>query len=39
MNVGLHCLFATASPVLTSEIHRYYRSLTGHIKKELDKKH
>lgn len=38
VSVGLHCLFATASPILTNEIHRYYRTLTSHIKAELDKK-
>lgn len=26
--VGLHCVFATASPVLTNEIQRYYTKLT-----------
>jgi len=27
-NIGLHCLFVTASPVLTNEIRRYYQKLT-----------
>lgn len=26
--VGLHCVFATASPVLTAEVKRYYIKLT-----------
>lgn len=29
---GLHCIFLTASPVLTHEIQRYYRKLTNNIK-------
>lgn len=37
-SIGLRCLFATASPVLANEIHRYYVGLTGQIKQELDKK-
>lgn len=35
---GLHCIFLTASPVLTHEIQRYYKKLTDNIKTELDKK-
>ena len=27
-NVGLRCVFATASPILTSEVKRYYNKLT-----------
>ncbi|CAD8075657.1 unnamed protein product [Paramecium sonneborni] len=37
-NVGLHCVFATASPVLTTEVKRYYGKLTAQIKAELEKK-
>lgn len=29
---GLHCIFLTASPVLTHEIQRYYKKLTDNIK-------
>jgi hypothetical protein len=36
--VGLHCIFLTASPVLTYEIQRYYKKLTDNIKNELEKK-
>jgi len=36
--IGLHCIFLTASPVLTSEIQRYYKKLTDNIKQELEKK-
>ena len=36
--VGLHCLFVTASPVLTTEVQRYYERLTKQIKEELKKK-
>ena len=36
--VGLHCIFLTASPVLTHEIQRYYKKLTDNIKIELEKK-
>lgn len=36
--VGLHCVFVTASPVLTTEVQRYYDKLTKHIKEELKKK-
>lgn len=36
--VGLHCIFLTASPVLTHEIQRYYKKLTNNIKAELEKK-
>lgn len=36
--VGLHCIFLTASPVLTHEIQRYYKKLTDNIKVELEKK-
>jgi hypothetical protein len=32
---GLHCIFLTASPVLTHEIQRYYKKLTQNIKTEL----
>lgn len=35
---GLHCIFLTASPVLTNEIQRYYKKLTDNIKEELQKK-
>ncbi|CAD8130609.1 unnamed protein product [Paramecium sonneborni] len=37
-NVGLHCVFATASPVLTTGVKRYYGKLTAQIKAELEKK-
>lgn len=37
-SVGLHCIFATASPVLTGEVKRYYSKLTDQIKEELQKK-
>ncbi|CAD8065005.1 unnamed protein product [Paramecium primaurelia] len=37
-NIGLHCVFATASPVLTTEVKRYYGKLTAQIKAELEKK-
>ncbi|CAD8087866.1 unnamed protein product [Paramecium sonneborni] len=37
-NIGLHCIFATASPVLTTEVKRYYGKLTAQIKAELEKK-
>lgn len=30
--LGLHCIFLTASPVLTHEIQRYYKKLTDNIK-------
>ena len=36
--MGLHCVFATASPVLTNEVERYYNKLTDQIKEELNKK-
>ena len=36
--MGLHCIFLTASPVLTNEIQRYYKKITDQIKEELDKK-
>lgn len=36
--VGLHCVFVTASPVLTTEVHRFYDRLTKHIKEELKRK-
>ena len=36
--MGLHCIFLTASPVLTNQIQRYYRKLTDNIKAELEKK-
>lgn len=36
--MGLHCVFLTASPVLTNEIQRYYKKLTDNIKNELEKK-
>ena len=26
--IGLHCIFVTASPVLTNEVKRYYTKLT-----------
>ncbi len=35
---GLHCIFLTASPILTHEIQRYYKKLTDNIKSELEKK-
>jgi hypothetical protein len=35
---GLHCIFLTASPVLTHEIQRYYKKLTDNIKSELERK-
>lgn len=37
-SVGLHSVFATASPILTNEIYRYYRSITEQVKEELRKK-
>jgi len=37
-NIGLHCVFVTASPVLTNEVCRYYHRLTDQIKEELKKK-
>ena len=36
--IGLHCVFVTASPVLTNEVQRYYQKLTNDIKQELRKK-
>jgi len=36
--IGLHCVFVTASPVLTNEVSRYYHKLTDQIKEELKKK-
>lgn len=30
--LGLHCIFLTASPVLTHQIQRYYKKLTNNIK-------
>jgi hypothetical protein len=33
--IGLHCVFVTASPVLTNEVRRYYEKLTKQIKVEL----
>jgi hypothetical protein len=36
--MGLHCIFLTASPVLTHEIQRYYKKLTDNIKNELERK-
>ena len=36
--IGLHCIFVTASPVLTNEVCRYYHRLTDQIKEELKKK-
>ena len=36
--IGLHCVFVTASPVLTNEVCRYYHRLTDQIKEELKKK-
>jgi len=36
--LGLHCVFVTASPVLTNEVKRYYKKLTAQIKEELEKK-
>lgn len=37
-NVGIRCLFVTASPVLTNEIKRYYHRLTKQLKEELIKR-
>lgn len=37
-SIGLHCVFVTASPVLTNEVSRYYHRLTDQIKAELKKK-
>jgi len=37
-NVGLQCIFVTASPVLTNEIKRYYQRLTAQMREELLKK-
>jgi len=28
-NIGLHCVFVPASPVLTNEVRRYYERLTN----------
>lgn len=36
-NFGLHCIFVTASPVLTNEVKRYYKKLTDKVKEELEK--
>jgi hypothetical protein len=36
--IGLHCIFLTASPILTNEIERYYKKLTDCIKVELERK-
>jgi len=36
--VGLHCLFVTASLVLTTEVQRNYERLTKQIKEEFKKK-
>lgn len=35
---GLHIIFATASPVLTNEVKRYYEKLNSHLKEELERK-
>lgn len=35
---GLHCIFVTASPVLSNEVQRYYHRLTDQVKEELKKK-
>ncbi len=35
---GLHCVFVTASPVLSNEVQRYYHRLTGQVKEELKNK-
>jgi len=35
---GLHIVFATASPVLTNEVKRYYERLNQHLKEELERK-
>lgn len=32
-NVGIRCIFVTASPVLTNEVKRYYHKLTDDLKK------
>lgn len=37
-SVGLHSIFATASPVLTNEIFRYYKAVTCQVREELQKK-
>lgn len=37
-NVGIRCIFVTASPVLTNEIKRYYDRLTKQLKEELIKR-
>lgn len=34
----LHCIFVTASPVLTNEVNRYYDKLNSLIKEELESK-
>ena len=36
--IGLHCIFVTASPVLTNEVQKYYQKLTNQVKDELKKK-
>jgi len=35
---GLHCIFVTASPVLSNEVQRYYNRLTSQVKEELKNK-
>ena len=35
---GLHCVFVTASPVLSNEVQRYYHRLTDQVKEELKNK-
>jgi len=30
--IGLHCVFVTASPILITEVKRYYMKLTDNLK-------
>ncbi|KAM3131735.1 hypothetical protein pb186bvf_016131 [Paramecium bursaria] len=36
-NLGLKCVFATASPVLANEVKQYYKALTDQINQEIAK--
>ena len=33
-NIGIHCVFVTASPVLTTEVERFYKRLKGNLRKK-----
>ena len=37
MSCGLHMVFVTASPVLTTEVKRFYESLKDRVAEELKK--